>query len=37
MIKKEINPDYKLDIGEETKQGLLTYFEENNNKEKLIN
>ena len=37
MIKNEINPDYKLDIDEETKQGLLTYFEENNNKEKLIN
>ena len=37
MIKKEINPDYKLCIDEETKQRILTYFEENNNKEKIIN
>ena len=37
MIKKEINPDYKLCIDEETKQIIIKYFEENNNKEKIIN
>ena len=36
-MKKNILPDYKLKIPEKTKKNIIDYFEENKNKNKLIN
>ena len=36
-MKKNIQPDYQLKIPEKTKKNIIDYFEENKNKNKLIN
>jgi hypothetical protein len=36
-MKKNILPDYQLEISEETKKLIISYFEENKDKEKLVN